>query len=117
MEQEEDAIEGVGIDIVKIDTGVENVERTLETREDAHSLEIDIRSQRLSDTYPIRANIYDRTNNFFVRQYRHFTANYIMQPIIHLLFPRVLNNQAIARLLLFSRTTQVKVKSFIANLT
>jgi hypothetical protein len=70
----------------------------------------DIRSQRLSDTYPIRMAITDQSNNFLVRLYRRIIAHYFLRPLIHLLFPRVLNNQTLVQLLLgFRSTTQVKL--------
>jgi hypothetical protein len=78
------------------------------------SSEIDIRSQRISDTHPIRATIYDRTNNFFVRQYRYIAANYVLQPVIQFLFPRVLNNQSWLGFF-FLPTTQVKVINASTN--
>lgn len=95
-----------GLNVVTIDRNIAPVERkeppVLES-------EIDIRSQRLSDTFPVRAKLYDRTNTLPNRLYRRFISQYILQPIIYILFPRVLNNQAIVRLLSFRPTTQVKV--------
>ncbi|KAL0479693.1 hypothetical protein AKO1_007526 [Acrasis kona] len=73
------------------------------------SSELDIRSQRFSDTYPVRANVYDQTNTLPVRLYRRFVSQYVLQPIIHLLFPRVLNNLAFVKIFGFRQTTQVKL--------
>ncbi len=69
----------------------------------------DLRSQRLSDTYPIRMGIVDQSNGLFTRLYRRVLANYLLQPMIHLLFPRVLQNKAAVQLLGFRTTTQVKL--------
>lgn len=73
-------------------------------------LEIDIRSQRLADTYPIRQSIYDRTNSWPTRIYRRLVARYLLGPLIGFLFPRVLNNHPLVQYLLqFVTTTQVQL--------
>lgn len=71
--------------------------------------ELDIRSQRLSDTYPVRIVIKDKSTNFLSRLYYKFVAFYVLRPFINLLFPRVLNNTYLASILGFSRSTVVQL--------
>ena len=73
-------------------------------------LEIDIRSQRLSDTYPIRQTISDRTNSLTTRIYGRLVSKYLLGPLIQTLFPRVLHNNPLVQYLLqFVTTTQVQL--------
>lgn len=71
------------------------------------SNEIDIRSQRLSDTYPVRILIKEKSGNIFSNLYSRFVALYVLRPLISILFPRVLNNSYLAGLLGFRRSTLV----------
>lgn len=106
--EEENRDFGFGVDIARIDRSVDGLEN-INTEQLVLGSEIDIRSQRLSDTHPVRAAIYDNTNPLPVRWYRRFASQYILQPIIHILFPRVLNNQRMVRVFGFTPTTQVKL--------
>jgi hypothetical protein len=73
---------------------------------------IDIRSQRLSDTYVVRQKIYDQTNNILTRFYKRFVSWYVLTPIINFFFPMILNNSILVKILSFRDSTQVKVKFF-----
>lgn len=100
-----------GIRIVYESSGASDSERPQQRQvvpTGALSLEIDIRSQRVSDIYPIRQRIFDRTNNLALRLYRKSVAAYLLEPIISLLFPRVLNNAGLISYF-FHQTTQVKL--------
>jgi hypothetical protein len=72
-------------------------------------LSLDIRSQRLSDTYPIRQRIQDKSFGIFSRLYSKFLAYYILNPFINFLFPRILNNSRILSIFGFQPSTQVKL--------
>eukprot|EP01080_Neovahlkampfia_damariscottae_P006123 gene6123-10132_t len=72
-------------------------------------LSLDIRSQRLSDTYPIRQRIQDKSFGFLSKLYAKFLAYYILNPMINILFPRILNNSRILSLFGFRPSTQVKL--------
>jgi len=61
-------------------------------------LEFEIRSQRLSDTYPIRLQIAEHTDGYLSRLYKKFIAFYILKPLITFIFPMVLNNSNLVSL-------------------
>jgi hypothetical protein len=69
----------------------------------------DIRSQRLSDTYPIRQLISDQSNGIFSSIYQMLAAFFVFQPFIHFLVPGVFNIYSFVPLLGFQKTTQVKL--------
>ncbi|KAL9644118.1 hypothetical protein ABK040_005583 [Willaertia magna] len=52
-----------------------------------------VRSQRLSDTYPIRIELTKKSKNSLTNTYQSFLSSFLIQPFIHFLFPRVLNNK------------------------
>ncbi len=71
---------------------------------------LNLRSQRISDTYPIHQYIVDRNSSFLSRFSKQFLANYVLQPLVNVLFPQVLHNNPVLQYLLFFRpTTQVKL--------
>ncbi|KAG2387669.1 hypothetical protein C9374_001263 [Naegleria lovaniensis] len=71
-----------------------------------------LRSQRLSDTYPLRSQLAVQTKPAMTRIYQSIISNLFIDPIVTFLFPRVLDNR-LQNLpiinLFFKPTTQVQL--------
>ena len=72
-----------------------------------------LRSQRLSDTYPLRMQLVTQTKPTITRVYQSIISNLIIDPLLSFFFPRILNNQIQENVpglnLLFRPTTQVQL--------
>ena len=74
-----------------------------------NSLELVLRSQRLSDTYPVRLDLLTRNENILFKLY-YRTSSQLIALLAKLLFPKVLQNMGIISLL-FKKSSQQIVRS------